>query len=36
VDAIKGWWEKGLKDKKDTADDVITALKIPTKPKGKA
>jgi len=36
VDAIKGWREKAPQDKKDTVDDVITALKIPTKPKGKA
>ena len=35
VEALKDWWEKAPKDKKDKLNDVIAALKTPTKPKGK-
>ena len=35
VEALKDWWEKAPKDKKDKLNDVIAAFKTPTKPKGK-
>ena len=35
VDAMKDWWEKAQQNQKDAVYDMITALKLPTKPKGK-
>jgi len=35
MDAMKDWWEKAPQDQKDKVNDMITALKIPIKPKGK-
>jgi O-methyltransferase involved in polyketide biosynthesis len=35
AEALKDWWKKALQDQKDKLDDMIAALKIPTKPKGK-
>jgi len=35
AEALKDWWEKAPQDQKDKVNDMITALKIPTKPKGK-
>ena len=32
--ALKDWWEKTPQDQKDKLNDMITALKTPTKPKG--
>ena len=35
MESLKDWWEKALQDQKDKLGDMITALKIPTKPNGK-
>ena len=35
VEALKDWWEKARQDQKDTLNDMIATLKMPTKPKGK-
>ena len=35
MDAMKEWWEKAPQDQRDKLNDMIAALKIPTKPKGK-
>jgi O-methyltransferase involved in polyketide biosynthesis len=35
TEALKDWWEKAPQDQKDTLNDMIAALEIPTKPKGK-
>ena len=32
---MNGWWEKAPQDQKDNLNDMIAALKISTKPKGK-
>ena len=33
MEALKDWWEKAPQDQKDKLNDMIAALKIPTKPK---
>jgi len=35
MEAMNGWWEKAPQDQKDNLNDMIAALKISTKPKGK-
>jgi len=35
AEALKDWWEKTPQDQKDKVNDMIAALEIPTKPKGK-
>ena len=35
AEGLKDWWEKALQDQKDKLNDMIAALKTPTKPKGK-
>jgi len=35
MEALKDWWEKAPQEEKDKANNLIAALKIPTKPKGK-
>ncbi|HXY86849.1 MAG TPA: class I SAM-dependent methyltransferase [Candidatus Acidoferrales bacterium] len=35
VEALKDWWEKAPQDQKDKLNDMITALEISIKPKGK-
>ncbi|MGB8312813.1 MAG: class I SAM-dependent methyltransferase [Halobacteriota archaeon] len=35
MEALKDWWEKASQDQKDKLNDMIAALKIPTKPNGK-
>jgi len=34
-EALRDWWEKTPQDQKDKVNDMIAALKTPTKPKGK-
>jgi len=35
IEALKDWWETASQDHKSKVNDIITALKTPTKPKGK-
>jgi len=35
AEALKDWWKKAPQDQKDKLNDMIAALEIPTKPKGK-
>ncbi|HXY87580.1 MAG TPA: class I SAM-dependent methyltransferase [Candidatus Acidoferrales bacterium] len=35
AEALKDWWEKAPQDQKDKMNDMIAALKTPTKPNGK-
>jgi O-methyltransferase involved in polyketide biosynthesis len=35
MEALKNWWEKAPQDQKDKLNDMVAALKIPTKPRGK-